>query len=601
MPTPEEEAAAAKAASAEALQELLRMLPAMENSMQGIEEGWGKIEEGIDAAKDRASDLQKVLLKGHKVSIQHAIAEKQSRLKVYKEWTNMALGTEKAISTNYKGELKRRLREFKRWGKLTQNIEIKLAKETQRKIRRSIREDRTKKFNEWKDDFENTGMMKAIGFAGQAYSGLMNNPLAQFAGDLSAQRGITRGALAGAGGAGEAIGGAAGADKFFGPAAQDVLGPAERLKLFNEVAKQAVPILEEDSKALQNMIGMLAFTGNSIEDSTRIQIDAWRRLRMGSEGVTQTWNVAGQMQERLGLHTNETAELMLDLSESLRRVGADSSQAYVILDRFDKEMKSFGQTISTMELRRAAQGITEGITGLPPSRLLGLMQFATGRSAMGMSGDEITETLAHPIELASDVFKKILDQGPQGVAGQLLATEAIAPLFGIAQTDTKNLDIIRQAMLKNTNEEIIAAFERSDPSGNINIGNDRLRDMKSPLEMIQIHTENALSPLASIADKADTQIELLRTIAGVGAGAQVVGAAASAYTGIQAARFMSGGAGVASGIALGGTAAMTAGGAVAAGGGLYVGDRLRQAMFPETESLGTLAARWAGLQRNISK
>ena len=321
-----------------------------------------------------------------------------------------------------------------------------------------------------------------------------------------------------------------------------LLTSAERLNLFIEVVGSAPRVADTSSQKMTEMLETLVYFGNSIGESTKILIDSSRTLNFGAQDITKVYQEASGASRLLGMHTNETAQLMLDMARSLRAVGAGVKTSEEIAYSFTQNMNVLGTTLTQVEIKKFAQDLADGLSKLTPDKITGLLMFTQGGGGLP-SIERIEAAAKNPLELAREVFGRIESQFSGDKTMQLLAAGPLFQLLGIGSGSFKETVEIKNILSQTgkSEEEISRELlkETKDPKEMMKEGLKSLEKMTDPLTQMTKSLRNIeqaiIGPLghtiASLPNILMT-ISAGRALYGVG---QAMGAFGGAATATRAA------------------------------------------------------------------
>jgi hypothetical protein len=319
----------------------------------------------------------------------------------------------------------------------------------------------------------------------------------------------------------------------------EAMGPVERMEALNKVLMNAPRAAGETSASMNKMIGTMAFFGADMDKITENLIKGNKDLNLSADNLADVYMSANAVSKNLGLSTLDTSDNLLEMYASLRQVGGSVHQAESILDSFGKTVGKTGMSAS--EAASLAQKFSQGISSLPIEKMMGLVQFTTGKPLQAQTAADLGNGNIIPTVLAT--FSKISSQMGGSYSEQLVATEKIAQMVGINVSSFRDVsNLMTQLKSGALTEHDINLL--SNPAVAAAKGIEDLKATIDPLKRIANATENLQATVSTLSATITNWGlgNLMPALIGLKVGSGVVGAfggaakvaAATTGTGITA-------------------------------------------------------------------
>jgi len=238
--------------------------------------------------------------------------------------------------------------------------------------------------------------------------------------------------------------GVGGTGTMFGGVPAGIVSPIERMQLTTQILKDAPRLITDSGESLRTFTGYMGFFGVGIEESTKLLIRAQRNLGMQTADVTNTIVTATGLNQRYGISVSETADNLLDMTNSLRMIGMSSRDAAAIMSAIPTKT-SLG-VVSPEELKSYTTALSRFIGGMSVSQTAGIMAFMKGG---GIPSDaQIKAGLPNMAGTIGGLYQRLKEQtGELGQRNPMLIAEAFSKSMGLGISATpKSMEVLNEIM-----------------------------------------------------------------------------------------------------------------------------------------------------------
>ena len=274
-----------------------------------------------------------------------------------------------------------------------------------------------------------------------------------------------------------------------------IMSPIERMQYESKLMTIA-PGLRENVSSITKFTGYMGYFGLNVEQSGKLLMESYNKQGLGSKQLMDIYRISNALNVDLGMSAADVNDTMLEMVDSLRRVGMSSKDATALLKAMPTK-DELGM-VSVEDMKALAKGVSGFLGSMKPSTMAGLMMFTHG------GGLPTTNELfkANPGELLTETYGKV-KSGFGGRAEDMKAyiSEGFMKSMGVGvRSDLKGtIDFDKMiTTFKSTQaiaDELIAKGQ-ADTDTMVDKGLKILTEQKGLLEIITNVMTEFMMPLA---------------------------------------------------------------------------------------------------------